>query len=625
MLGVVVAAALGYGTAGDTSSPLGPWLVGGYPQEMSLNTAHLKLHEYLDAFDHDFVVCDDELPWSSDGTDGCVHMQLVATAVDPHFAHAPSVAFLRHSRFRENAGHASFKSFGYTATSNEVDNQFYYPLAATTDNRQVLLIRAPNAVPPTCNTRACLYDHMDRLSSMMDFVANRTLDNETHPADAGPVTTTKYYFVSGADHLPASSTGAAISMLAAAVGLAVAVVIADALMHQGRFEGKEPPINAIPISTELVAVATLSVVATAVTTLFVVYWDIAASKEHTSIRSIDADNKAHKHLPAWSYVYVGLSAASVVVAIGYTVMRKNTRYSAYRRRVMLVLAAIAVALACALPTAYESALSARAMDTTNATLVDSALDAATHILLASYESLADARDALDDDSYMSTARTATLVGISLMVVFAALAAFINHARREHSPDATSASLVLASATILAATAAIIQLALSDHYHIEDKAICTLPPEGWAYMTSLGLAAAFYLAAAGLLIAGLVAKNRLDLSDTYLAPVPFLMIAAAGVGHTVGAYSHLDSHCPRLIDHHWIGTFSAVTIAGVIVALVLYAFATPPQSQSSEKDQLLETKNPVFDNPTKPENPYATIPESGPAKPGSVTVDGFFGL
>ena len=619
MLAVVVYAAVGYGTAADTASPLGPWLVGGHPQEMTLSTLPMTPHPHLDALHNDFVACDKDLPWSSANSD-CVLMQLVSTALQPAKAYAPSVAFLRHSRFGSLAGTPAFKSFGYTLATDEADDEFYYPLAATADHRSVLLVRAPGAVPPACRTKACLYDHMNRLDAMMDYVASKTLVNETHSDIDHPFVSTKYYFVSGSDHLPASSTEAAVTTLVAALALAAAAVGADMCLHHGQFD--ERPEDKIPMSSELKALVVMGVAATAITTLFVVYWDGAAEKEHSTIRSIDSSNGSHRHLPAWSYLYVGLSATSVVVAVGYSVMhRKGPRYSQYKRMVMLTASTVAVAIACALPTAYETALSSRAINTANKTLVDSALDAATQILLASYESAEDAREALDDDSYTSTARLATSFGIPIMVTFAAAAAWFNHLR-DHEPHLSNASLVLAAAVLFAAVAAIVQLAMTEHFHIEDHPICTLPPEAWAYMTGLGLAAAFYVSATGVLIAGYVPSRPIDLSQPLLAPIPFLLIIAGAAGHSAGTYSHLDSHCPRLVDHHWIGTLSAVSIASVITALVLYAFATPATAEAEPEAKAL-TKNPVFEKPKPPppvpENVYAEV---GPAPK---TTEGFFGL
>lgn len=621
MIAAVLAAAVGYGTADSDASPLGPWLVGGFPQEMSVAVpGALTKHSRLDAFDHDIIVQDDDLPWSSNSSAGSIlYLQLVEAAV-PHSKVAPSQAFLRHSQFAANAGTAAFKTFGYTATTNELDDEYYYPLAATPDGTHVLVVRAPGKVPVGCSTSACLYDHMNALEDLTDYVATRTL---TAVGD-GPTTKHTFFFVSGTGHLSTSSTSAALSLLGGALALGLVAAAVDLVVHHQKLAPAKD--SKVKLDSELVAFTAVGLFSAVTTTLLSVYWDEAAGKEHSSIRVVDGENGVHRHLPGWTFVFVGLSAAAVVASLAALIFasskhdklprKPNPRYNKWTRFLIITTTTISVGLACMLPTAYESALGSRAMALTNKTLVHGALDAASVILHASYETQADARKALDDDSYMSTVRLASWGCVALMLASAAMAAFFNHARLEHSPHRSHTALLVAAAALVAAVAAVTQVSLGEHFDISDHNMCTMPPEwGW-YMAALIGAAVFYVSATGLIIAAQVRANA-----KLLVTMALLLIVAAGFAHALAAYSHLDSHCPRLIDHHWIGTFSSVSLAVLITVLVLFGFATPGQDSVASDEMELDpmTKPQEFASQSPPS--YTPLRSRGTEVP----TDGFFGL
>jgi hypothetical protein len=619
MLVVVLAAAVGYGTVGESASPLGPWLEGGYPQEMSLEIhGKLHLHTRLDAYAQDVVVLADDLPWTSNRTAGLL-LQVVEAAVPNPAAVAPSQAFLRHSHFTSHGGTEAFKTFGYTATTNELDDTYYYPLAATADGRHVLVVRASDAVPSACRTKACLYDHMNKLEDLTDYVATRTLSTN----GTGPVTKHTFYYVSGTQHLSSSSTSAALSLLLGAVSLGLVAAAIDIRVHHQKLKPKDG--HRVDMDNELIAFAAVGVFAAVSTTLLSVYWDEAAGKEHSTIRVVDGDNGVHRHLPAWSFVYVGLSAAAVVASLAALIFahskhdklpaKPNPRYNKWTRFLVIFTTTVAVALACALPASYESALGSRSMAVTNQTLVDGALNASADILHAHYETQADARDALDSDSYMTTVKMVSWGSVSLMLLAAASAAGFNQAREQHAPHESSLALLVAVAALVAAGAAITQASMAEHFDLSDHAVCTLPPEwGW-YMAALLGAAVFYIAAAGLVIA--VYLGRFAAGHAVLSTVPYLLLVAAGLGHALAAYSHLDSHCPRLTDHHWVGTFSAISLALLITTMILFGFATPGHKAAASDVEMIELveKPPGYTEPTKP---------TKPTKPAELT-EGFFGL
>jgi len=622
MLAIVLAAAVGYGTVDGDASPLGPWLVGGYPQEMTLvvpNTLHT--HDRLDAFDHDLVVRADDLPWSSNNSAGSIlYLQLVEAAVHDPRAVAPSQAFLRHSQFAKNAGSPAFKTFGYTATTNEADDEYYYPLAATADGRKVLVVRAPGAVPSSCNTKACLYTHMNLLEDLTDYVATRTLT----AVGAGPTTDHTFFFVSGAGHLKSSSTDAALWLLGGALLVAIFAVAADTMIHHQLLD--VPEKAQVPMDTELVAFAVVGFFSAVVTTLLCVYWDEAAGKPHSTIRVVDGDNGVHRHLPTWTFVFVGLSSSAVVVSVaalifshsrhGSAPRKTNPRYSKWSRFLIVFVTTVAVVLACVLPTAYESALGSRAMGLTNKTLVDGALDAASRILRSAYETEADARKALDEDSYMSSAKLASWGSVSVMLAAAAAAAGFNQVRAEHAPHGSRVAIVVVVAALVAAAAAVTQASIAEHFDLTDHGVCTMPPDwGW-YMAALLGAAVFYTAAA-VLLALIIAKVYTP--DRLVSTVPFMLVVAGGVGHTLAAYSHLDSHCPRLTDNHWVGTFSAMSLALLITTLVLYAFSAPTQTGTATNMQSDDMEMEKMASPASPPR-YTTAP---PEK--KTTMNGFFGL
>jgi len=566
------------------------WYTGGTPRSTALKTVGPPVvrNFHRAGSIQDMVACDKSLPWSSDGVQidaRCVHMQVVKSNMTTPVA--PSVDFLRGSHFAAFVGNEGFKTFGSTATFTQDDTQLYYPVAADEDGNHVMVVRAPDTVPPDCATTRCQNTHLKQLSLLLDWAATHTFVNETHDADGPPDTTTPMFFVSGNKPVHRRNPTWGVLSEVVILGMVVAVAAASTSRKPRRdidLDSKSPSSIGMPqesdktdagpikeIDHELYACAVVAIVSAVATTITAAVYSKEMSRDDGSVvRSIDGTDVAVSPPKLQLIMATAVSwacAGFLITGIGDMFRGKDIRNSAIHRALIAFAAAVAVAYAIVFPTSVEGVHGTRATHNPSKDDAEQSMATTEQLISGAYESPDDADSALHKG--VSTIHRASVIFGILAVGGAYICCYVAH-RRDVDLHASWSTLYIAGAGAFGAVAAFNQL-YADYHDLKTIFICAdaknLQRDTNVYLTCAAVA---YLL--GTLLCLIAICRKRVVSATMMNQAGVSLVALGAVLHLTPTYVQSSTPCAVLESVYMGPLVSALAVSVVVSALIVHGIS-----------------------------------------------------
>lgn len=618
MLAVLAAAVAAAATSG-----WGPqWTRDGYPQRLNYTTkcdliASPAANATIGSTQWYKACAKNTLPWTSKGFDGdkkCLVVQYVRGAAPASKPYAPSAWFIRHSKFNKFAGELNFSSFGYTNVATTEAPEYFYPIGATATGvgQNVLLARAPGTVEFSCKSSQCKFEHIERVSQILNALAKESAITIAPLAETcgGGDVKDRLFFVDPIARTERRGTDPVfltLTLIFAVIPLFVhrpswltfsktVPISVTSLGKQNRpaafagtaaFEApgaqspEKPPATVTKLQSGKFTVtmwALQSIVAAVGYITFFVFWNRDDKEPITRFNAFAASSALR---PEKRFLIILLSlVVFVTVFFGAVVITKNKRKTAqlladYNFRVFsLALINISVAILFISPCLYASAYGARAG------VEQGAIFALEDLLSTKYETSEEVVTELEGETFTFQAWSTTIATVILVSLFSCIAAIrsVDELKKE-SKTIVGTPVFVFCAFVIAAFAVGTQTLSETSFEFDGTVLCSPIVARKTRLAMRWTSLVLYFVAAVLIAGALGAKRAYEqlrqgdvgkvLSQDTVLTKGYLN-GALSVGlvamilQAITLYAHLESICPASTFSPEFSMFFSATALALVV-------------------------------------------------------------